>query len=102
MQPEILKFALASFASAALAKNTPSRVVPFTVQLSDEVPRMLDLVRNTRLPEKPEYPRLGDSYGMDLNVLQSFQDEWVHQYSWQEDEAYLNRYDPPQPAHVSY
>lgn len=104
MQRRILKFALASFTglskvSAAFANNSPSPVVPFTVQLGDEVPRMLDLVNNTRLPEKPEYPGLGDSYGMDLDVLKSFQDDWVNQYSWQEDQTYLNRY-PPQIAYV--
>jgi hypothetical protein len=81
-----------STVSAGLIKYDTSKVLPFRVDLESEVPRMLDLVKNTRLPEKPEYPGLGSSFGMDLSDLKRFQDEWLHGYSWAKDQAYINRY----------
>lgn len=81
-----------SAVSAAPVKNASFQVRPFKVDLSNEVPRMLDLIKNTRLPETPEWPGIGNSYGMDLDVLKSLQNEWLHGYSWQNDQSYINRY----------
>ncbi|KAH7413866.1 Alpha/Beta hydrolase protein [Phaeosphaeria sp. MPI-PUGE-AT-0046c] len=97
MQRGIAQFALliligVSAVSAGLSKNGSSRILPFEVDLSNEVPRMLDLIDNTRLPEKPEYPGVGNSYGIDLDVLKSLQKEWLYEYSWQKDQSYINSF----------
>jgi hypothetical protein len=79
-------------AYAGSSKNGSLQVHPFKVDLGGDVPRMLDLIKHTRLPEKPEYPGVGASFGMDLDVLKTLQNEWLHKYSWQKDELYINRY----------
>jgi hypothetical protein len=68
------------------------QVQSFEVDLSKRVPRMLDLIKNTRLPDKPEYPSVGGSYGLDLDVLKTLKNQWIHNYDWQKDQSYMNRY----------
>ena len=64
---------------------------PFSVNLSAGVPRMLDLVKNTILPKEPEYPGLGSSAGIDLELLSSLQKEWITDFDWSREEAALNK-----------
>lgn len=77
---------------AGSLKNGSIPVHPFEVDLLKNVPRMLSLIRDTRLPEKPEYAGVGGSFGIDLDVLKSLQNEWIHEYDWQKDQSYMNRY----------
>jgi hypothetical protein len=79
------------FVYSSASKYGSFNVRPFKVDLSAGVPRMLDLVKNTRLPEKPEYPGVASSFGIDLGVLRSLQNEWVHQYDWDKDQSYINK-----------
>jgi len=53
---------------------------------------MLELVKNTILPEQPEYPGLGSSLGIDLDVLKSLRKEWLYNYNWEADQKYMNTY----------
>jgi hypothetical protein len=78
-------------------KQNP-QVQSFEVNLLDGVPRMLDLIKNTRLPEKPEYPGVGGSFGLDLDILKTLKDEWVNDYSWEKDQSYMNRYKSQHPG----
>ncbi|KAK5694081.1 hypothetical protein LTR97_009702 [Elasticomyces elasticus] len=52
--------------------------------------RMVDLIRQTRLPKKPEYPDLGATAGIDLDVLKSMQKQWVTSFDWPKEQASLN------------
>jgi len=52
---------------------------------------MLDLVKNTVLPEQPEYPGLGSTAGIDLDVLKQLQREWLTTFDWSREEAALNK-----------
>lgn len=92
-----------SLVSLGAAHPSASRYVinPFQVDLAADVPRMLELVRNTRLPDKPEYEGLGDSFGLDLSVLKSLRDEWLSSYDWNKDQAYINRYAQPQASNLT-
>lgn len=67
------------------------QIEPFTVDLGEGVPRMIDLVRETRLPPKPQYPDVGDSKGIDLRCVHELREEWLNEFHWQEEQAYLNR-----------
>jgi hypothetical protein len=69
------------------------RVQSFDVDLSKRLPRMLDLIKNTQLPDKPEYPGVEGSLGLDLDVLKTLKNEWIHEYNWQKDQSYMNRYE---------
>jgi hypothetical protein len=55
---------------------------------------MLDLVKNTKLPETSIYSGLGSSAGIDLNVLKQLQKQWATDFDWKSEEAQMNRYAP--------
>jgi hypothetical protein len=85
--------AAAAPALGAPAERTDTLAVkPFVVDLSADVPRMLDLVRHTRLPDHPEYATVGSSAGIALDVLSRLQTEWTHDFDWRREEAALNKY----------
>jgi pimeloyl-ACP methyl ester carboxylesterase len=65
-------------------------VKPFTINLSPS--RMESLVNNTHLPAQPEYPGLGNTFGMDLDVLKSLQTTWTSNYSWTVEQAKFNKF----------
>ncbi|KAM0426136.1 hypothetical protein ACHAPT_008768 [Fusarium lateritium] len=52
---------------------------------------MIDLVRNSRLPEKPEYPGVGSSMGIDLDVLKSLRKQWLSNFDWEKEQDKLNK-----------
>lgn len=64
---------------------------PFSVNLSKGVSRMLELVKDTKLPEKEEYPGVGSSAGIGLEVVKSLQREWTVDFDWHKEEAKLNK-----------
>ncbi|KAJ4172165.1 hypothetical protein NW754_002353 [Fusarium falciforme] len=69
-----------------------SLIEPFKVDLSKNVPRMLELVKNTKLPDKSAYSSLGSSAGIDLDVLKELQREWVADFDWKTEEEDINSY----------
>lgn len=74
--------------------QTPSGfglVEPFEIDLSGNVARMVDLVKNTKLPDTSVYSSLGASAGIDLNVLKQLQKEWVDDFDWKSEEEEMNR-----------
>jgi hypothetical protein len=64
---------------------------PFSINLSNGAPRMLELVKETRLPDNEEYPGLGSSAGIALDVVKSLQREWTAEFDWDQEEAKLNK-----------
>lgn len=70
--------------------NGSVSVQPFKVNISAGVPAMLDLIRNTELPEEPQYPGVAATKGIDLDVVKSLRDAWLNEFSWEKEEAYLN------------
>lgn len=69
----------------------PGLIERFKVDLSKNVPRMLDLVKNTKLPEKSVYSHLGASAGIDLDILKQLQKEWIDDFDWKAEEEDMNR-----------
>ncbi|WAO88679.1 EHN domain-containing protein [Fusarium falciforme] len=71
-------------------------VRPFNIDLGDRVPRMLDLVKNTRLPAH-EDPAAKDSYnitlstGISLSTLKQLQTQWSTSFDWEKEQATMNR-----------
>lgn len=77
-------------AVAASFPNQTFNVRPFTIDLSRGVPRMLKLINDTKLPEKPQYPNIGASEGIDLDVLKGLREEWLNEFDWEKEQTYLN------------
>ncbi|KAJ4315845.1 hypothetical protein N0V84_008179 [Fusarium piperis] len=67
-------------------------IEPFKVDLSKNVPRMLESVKNTKLPHKSAYSGLGASAGIDLGVLKELQREWIEDFEWRTEEKDMNSY----------
>jgi hypothetical protein len=65
-------------------------VRPFKVDLSDRVPRMLKLIRENKLPDEPEYPGLGSSLGIDLDVLKGLKRQWLDGFDWKKEQDAIN------------
>ncbi|QYS95404.1 EHN domain-containing protein [Trichoderma simmonsii] len=65
---------------------------PFSINLSKGVSRMLELIKDTKLPEKEEYPGVGSSAGIELDVVKSLQKQWTVDFDWHKEEAKLNKY----------
>jgi hypothetical protein len=68
-----------------------SPIEPFKVDLSKNVPRMLELVKNTKLPDKSAYSSLGSSAGIGLDILKELQREWIADFDWKTEEEDINR-----------
>lgn len=81
----------------ALSRGAPVKradtfnLKPFVINLSGGVPRMLDLVKQTRLPSQPEYSGLGPSAGIALDVLERLQTQWTDGFDWGREEAIMNK-----------
>ncbi|KAJ7808772.1 Alpha/Beta hydrolase protein [Mycena olivaceomarginata] len=53
--------------------NRTNWIAPFKIDLSSEVPHLLDLANKTRLPLKPLYPDAGLYQGIELDYLRELQ-----------------------------
>lgn len=87
---------LTTLLALTTAKSLPSskenyHLRPFHIDLSRNVPRMIELVRDYRLPDKPEYPGVGSSMGIDLDVLKSLRKQWLSDFDWKTEQANLNK-----------
>lgn len=88
----VLSACLISVQAAAVTTESYN-LRPFQINLTERVPRMLHLIRETRLPEKPEYPSLNDTAGISLDVLKSLRQQWLDDFEWDREQASMNRYD---------
>ncbi|CAG8270903.1 unnamed protein product [Penicillium salamii] len=68
------------------------KLQPFQIDLSSNLPRMLDLVRTTRLPAQSPYISTGSSAGISLGDLKALQDEWLTTFDWKKEEKSLNKF----------
>ena len=64
---------------------------PFQIDLSAKVPRMIQRIRETQLPQNPIYVDSGTDAGIDLSDLKSFQKEWLTKFDWNEEQKSLNK-----------
>lgn len=63
---------------------------PFNIDLSKNLPRMLNLIKNTRLPlTLSENP--GSSAGITLDTLTTLQSEWITAFDWKKEQASMNK-----------
>lgn len=94
----LLLSGLTLFGLPAEAAVTPKyQVKPFKVNLSDRVPHMLDLIRNTQLPSSEfvaAHESLNDtlSNGIPLHTLKDLKKEWINDFNWDEEQASINKY----------
>ncbi|KAI1074501.1 Alpha/Beta hydrolase protein [Whalleya microplaca] len=89
MQPNFYLIAcLLSFTGTAVAESYDLR--PFKVDVAGRVPHLLDLINKTNLPER-ENP--GSSFGMNLDVLRSFKNQWTENFDWQTEQDIINQYE---------
>jgi hypothetical protein len=72
----------------AVKSNNPT---PFRINLGDRVPHLDELVSKTHLPAKGLYPAAGIEFGIQLDFLRDLQTQWLHEYSWADQEAELNK-----------
>ncbi|KAL4903751.1 hypothetical protein BDW74DRAFT_155375 [Aspergillus multicolor] len=89
-------FALHSLLRATDASQTHARddysLKPFHIDLSSKVPRMLDQIRRTQLPDQPLYIDKGTAKGISLSDLKSFQNQWLTSFDWEHEERDLNKF----------
>jgi hypothetical protein len=82
------------YGAGAIPSPSPNsfNLKPFTINLSHEVPHMMDLVERTRLPTNAEY--LDPKAGIALETLVSLKNELVHNFDWENEQKELNKYAP--------
>jgi hypothetical protein len=79
-------------AHAASRANDPFSVRPFHIELTARIPRMLDQIQNTRLPERFPYSGVDSSFGIDLDVLKALRREWVTDFNWKTEQDSMNQF----------
>ncbi|KAL6857303.1 Alpha/Beta hydrolase protein [Trichoderma novae-zelandiae] len=96
MRLNILPRLLVSVAGASALSSGHSHVnyelKPFSLNLDSRVPRMLELIKGTQLPDAPEYPGLSPDAGIPLSTLKSLRTEWLTTFSWKNEQAAINKY----------
>ena len=91
----LLPCTTAAAALPSAKQQAPSEVFdlqPFQFNVSDRLPRLYELLRETELPDKPQYSGIGATKGIDLDVLKSLREQWLNEYDWEQEQEYLNRY----------
>ncbi|KAK3368428.1 Alpha/Beta hydrolase protein [Podospora didyma] len=96
MHHNTFSYAFVALVAASLGTATPvekpSVVKPFKINLSSEVPRMLKLIKENKLPDKPEYPGVGSSFGIDLDVLKDLKKQWLDDFDWKKEQDAINKF----------
>lgn len=87
----VLGAALAKAAPSSLSTRGHSTPVPFTINTSCDVPRMLRQVADARIPSQPEYLGLGSAAGMDLDVLKELRHQWTTTFDWNKEQTKMNQ-----------
>jgi hypothetical protein len=70
--------------------NAGFKLQPFRVELSRKVPQMLHKIRETRILNKEEYASVGRSAGIDVETLKQLRHQWLYEFDWDKEQAYLN------------
>ncbi|CCT73932.1 related to epoxide hydrolase [Fusarium fujikuroi IMI 58289] len=70
-------------------KDSSFNLKPFTVDLSDGVPHMIDLAERTRLPTEGDY--FDPNAGISLETLQSLRKELIENFDWNAEQQELNK-----------
>jgi hypothetical protein len=83
------------FAALALAARVTANnnVKPFKIQIpSEEVSRMIDLARLTRLTSGEEFEGANNaSLGITRETLGDLRHKWIDTYEWRKEEIKLNQ-----------
>jgi hypothetical protein len=86
---------ISAVAGASALPNSHSQgnydLAPFQLNLGSQVPRMLELIKNTQLPAAPEYPGLSSDAGISLSTLKSLRTEWLTQFNWEKEQVAINK-----------
>jgi hypothetical protein len=85
------KFIASSAATSPPESASSGLIKPTRINLQERVPRMLSLIKETKLPKKPAISGIKAPVGIDLDVLRRLQHEWVHDFDWTAEEAIINR-----------
>jgi hypothetical protein len=68
-------------------------VKPFTVNFSQsDVQRMRSLASDAQLPQVPQFLGGNSTFGVERDTLKQLRDEWVSDFDWYEQQAWINRY----------
>jgi hypothetical protein len=68
-------------------------VKPFTVNFpQSDVQRMISLASDAQLPQVPQFVGGNSTFGLELDTLEKFRSEWVSNFDWDEQQAWINRY----------
>jgi|SRR5690242_13305998 len=81
---------LAAYTANAVVAAADFSVRPLKINLSNDVPRMLSLINNTQLPDEPQYPGLGSTFGMDLDLLKGLKEQWLTEFDWDKEQTTMN------------
>ena len=79
--------------ATALSSNG-FKIKPFTIDLSQNVEHMFDLITSTYLPDKEEYPGVSSDLGIPLRTLKKLRKDWVSDFDWDKEQASMNKYAP--------
>ncbi|KAF5573293.1 epoxide hydrolase [Fusarium pseudoanthophilum] len=71
-------------------KDSSFNLKPFTVDLSDGVPHMIDLAQRTEQPTNGDY--LDPNAGIRLETLRSLRKELIEDFDWDTEQQKLNKY----------
>lgn len=71
-------------------KNNTYDLHPFHIDIASGVPRMLDQIRNTELPEQFPYSGVGASLGIGLDDLKTLRTEWMTDFNWEREQDSMN------------
>ncbi|KAF2165635.1 hypothetical protein M409DRAFT_23926 [Zasmidium cellare ATCC 36951] len=85
-------FLMATELAKGVSAQDHFNVRPFHIALESHVPRMLNLAKETRLPESPIYPGLGSTAGIDTKVLNDLRSQWLSDFNWTREQKELNQF----------
>ncbi|KAJ7141275.1 Alpha/Beta hydrolase protein [Mycena epipterygia] len=69
-----------------------SELMPLSIDLTSETPRLKALVSNTRIPIKALYPSASQDKGIELDFLDDLRTGWLHNFDWEAQQAALNEF----------
>ncbi|KAK4220793.1 putative epoxide hydrolase [Podospora fimiseda] len=52
---------------------------------------MLSMIQSYRLPSKPQFPGVNESFGITVENLTSLRDTWLHNFNWEQEQALINQ-----------
>ncbi|EIN09136.1 alpha/beta-hydrolase [Punctularia strigosozonata HHB-11173 SS5] len=68
-------------------------VKPFKINIPpDEVHRMNLLVSNAQFPKAPSFTGGNETWGVELETIETLRSEWLHNFDWYEQQTALNKF----------